>query len=236
MKCARAVAVLYIGLLVACTSSTATDTLNFPAAAAWCQDAPWCEFESVEKKWPVTSEQIKLAPITNLTFIVGVPRDYSKLSLIWGELPTFAVHYQGYRIVVELEEITDIKTMDGMRDLVEAQKLSKRLPIDQYEILFTAKPEQTEPANLYDRWLWRSAFSIKSSLYKSTKLGEIYRQGDWNVYLADVEGVSDSRITIITHRALPARYLKILDDGAPKAIILEIIASIKLDQADALKK
>lgn len=228
MKKTCLIAAFCAALLSSCAANKPVDKLDFPTASEWCQGAPWCDFTSVEQKWPVAIDSNKNAAITNLTFSVQVPRSYSKLAVLWGPLPTFAAEYGSYRIVVALEETPD-PPVNAEPTLAKAKNLSARLPIDLYEIIFTSTHNQIEPKNIYDAWLWRSAFSVKSRSYKSATKAEIYRNGKWNAYVADVDGVTHTRATVITHRDFPTRYLRIFDNGAPKSVIVGIIASVKLD-------
>lgn len=226
-----AVAALLATASQACASGT-TNSLAFPTAVEWCQSAPGCGFTADDKAWPEKPQKgaEPTFPLSNLTFTVNVPVAFTGLTVAAGAQATLVAQYPAYRIAVSLEELPEPAAGTGTADLTAAKARSKRKPIDVFDILFTAKPEQPEPKNLYEAWLWRSAFAIKARFYESTTKGEIRRNGKWTAFIADVKRSPDTRATVITHKDIPSRYLRILDTGAPDNVIAALIASAELDR------
>ena len=231
MKALIAVAAVLATASQACASGT-TNSLAFPTAAEWCQSAPWCGFTADDKPWPEKAQtsSYPTVPISNLTFTVNAPAAFKGLTVAAGAQATLVAQYPDYRIALSLEDLPEPATETGAGDLTAAKARSKRRPIDVFDILFTAKPQQPEPKNLYDAWLWRSAFAIKARFYESTTKGEIRRNGKWTAFIADVKRSPYTRATVITHKDIPSRYLRILDTGAPDNVIAALIASVELDR------
>lgn len=234
MKALIAVAALLVTASQACASGT-TNSLAFPTAAEWCQSAPWCGFTADDKPWPEKAQESSYPtiPLSNLTFTVNAPAAFKGLTVAAGAQATLVAQYPDYRIAVSLEDLPEPTAETGTADLTAAKARSKRRPIDVFDILFTAKPEQPEPKNLYEAWLWRSAFAIKARFYESTTKAEIRRNGKWTAFIADAKRSPYTRATVITHKDIPARYLRILDTGAPDNVIAALIASVELDVSPA---
>ena len=230
MKIPIAVAALLAVVSQACASGT-TNSLAFPAAGEWCQNAPSCGFTADDKPWPenVQANSYPTVPLSNLTFTINAPAAFKGLTVAAGAQATLVAQYADYRIAVSLEDLPEPTAGTGAAELTAAKAQSKRRPIDVFDILFTAKPQQAEPKNLYEAWLWRSAFAIKARFYESTTKGEIRRNGKWTAFIADVKRSPYTRATVITHKDVPSRYLRILDTGAPENVIADLIASVELE-------
>jgi hypothetical protein len=217
--------VIITTLLVSCVSAVESES-KFPTASESCNNAPWCDFKGVEHNWPSLSDDQDLAPFSNLTFIVQLPRHFDKISILWGKLPMFVAQYNQNKIAISVEEIPpiDIKADTPLKESGKIQ------PSEIFNTIFTKTPADTEPQNSRDQALWRTAFMMKAKQFKSASDATIYENGPWSAYTAKVEAVTHNRITIVTHNEIAGRYLAIRDSGVDGKIIENIIATIKLDR------
>lgn len=217
---------LFLGAGLSCSEVTKNDAIvevnsMFPEASVSCADTPWCSFTSSEKKWPSEKLNGLEVPISDLFFIVSIPRKYSKITVLWGPLPHYTIHFDKYLISISLEDVPNISQITGNNGNYSHDKL--------FDIIFTQIPNKPEPMNRIDRLLWRFAFRSKASQYKSATKGIIYRKDKWTAYTVNIQEISYTRKTIITHKDIPNRFLQILDDGAPKVVIERILSSIILE-------
>lgn len=233
MSISRIVALIFLfGILLACAATTKPlphlKDEGLQSATYLCTDAPWCNLTAVERPWPEVTQASGRLPVTNLMFLVQIPNAPEKLLIPSGKLPMFAANYANYSFTIGLDEFPDVDSVPGMHHLQPKDK-RRYSPLDHYEIMFTATPDQQEPEGSYDRAVWRSAFFGKVTLFNTSATeAEIYRNGPWTVYMLQVNGPTYTRSTAITHKDFPLRYLRISDRNAPKAVITDLIATIQL--------
>lgn len=208
---------------------------QYPSAEDRCRAAPWCNDKAGEKLLPKAAHTSRAVEVTNLNFKMKIPRDYEKLSVLGGALPHFHLRYKGYElgiIVAGFPEVEPIDDVELANQVAESKKVSRLTPANLFKIIFTSTANEPEPENLYDRLVWRQAFAQKAVPlnYGLVKGGEIYKNGKVTAYTVNTKGLANTRYTFVTHADNPRRYLHIVDRGAPKAVITELISSIDLDK------
>jgi len=155
------------------------------------------------------------------------PKDINKVSIVWGELPLYAIAINNNQFFVGVEEIPPAETSSNYTAVKEAKKYTWK-PIEVIKIIFTTDLKDKEPTNAYERYLWRTAFLHKSIQFNRASEPYMYSSGLWNVYTVKVNDVTHKRITIITHDSIPDRYLTIRDTGASINTIEQLFSSVSL--------
>jgi hypothetical protein len=200
-----------------------------PSVTAVCKDQPQCDFIAKEKKWPKEEEGGGSVTFSNLAFDIKFPKEFNKVAVVWGELPLYVVLYNDKKITVGMEEVPGEETSSDFPLLLEDKTHSSWLPIDIFEIIFKKTSSNKEPSNSYERYLWRTAFFHKVITYGPTTSAIAYEKGLWKAYMANVGDPTNNRLTIITHKKYPNRYLTIRDNGVEQKFIEKLIATIELN-------
>jgi hypothetical protein len=192
-------------------------------------DQPRCDFTATRKEWPQATDSEEAVLFSNLTFDMFFPVGFSKVSVIWNELPLYVILYDDKRITVGIEDVPSEETSSDFPLLLKDKKQSTWVPIDIFDIIFTNVPTDKEPENRYERYLWRTAFLFKAITYSSSGKAVVYEKGPWMAYMSNVGDPSNDRFTIVTHRKFPNRFLTIRDNGVELKVIDNLLSTIKLN-------
>jgi hypothetical protein len=200
-----------------------------PPVSLICKNQPRCDFLATQKKWPKEVAIEDAVTFSNLAFDIRFPSGFDKVAVIWNELPLYMVIYKNKKISIGMENVPSEETSSDFPSLLDDKTRSSWLPIDIFKIIFSKKPNDMEPANTYERYLWRTAFLYKAITYAPSSDAFVYTKGPWTAYTAKVGDPTNDRFTVVTHREYPNRYLTIRDSGASLEFIEKLISTIKLN-------
>lgn len=235
-------------LISACAvPGKAKSTDEYQAASVYCEHASWCGFTATEKSWPepTAHSAVSAPPINFSSFVIQLPEPPVRFSLFSGQPAVLSANYDGYHVGFAVEDAVDVAASSASVELLEDKKRSRYGASGQFEIMFKAKPQDAEPANLYDRTLWRMAFMNKSSAsYRELVEATIYRNSEWVAYVATTRSgerlqrsayvfnneLAPEKLNVKPTWNLPARYLNIVDHGGPPEKFVQILAALKLER------
>lgn len=200
-----------------------------PPAIDICKDQPQCDFIGIEKEWPNQGFDSDYVTFTNRIFDVRLPRTMDKVSVGWGDSPLYALWFADERVAFGIEDVPDESSSTDHAKIFEEKNQSNWQGIDIFKILFNSRPNEKEPINAYEKYLWRTAFFHKVIVYSGIKSAFIYRRGPWSAYSAIIDGITRRRLTVVTHSEIKDQYLSIQDNGLDQEFIEKIIASVSLN-------
>ncbi len=215
---------------VAAFSVEPDKVLQLPTPEETCEGVKWCEWVAVKKDWPRGESRKRLVKISNELFEVSIPQDFN-YQYIYGGLPSYSLLYDNFRIGISVKQTPEPvagKHSELIKAAKEKQGNKKLVPVDIFNIAYLNSKKVKEPDNLYQKTVWRLAFLYKAS-EQLISVPEYYSFDDISAYMMEVKrGKVKYRVTIITTVKEQNKYLKIIDDGAPKQFVLDILSSVRL--------
>ncbi|MGI0118828.1 hypothetical protein [Zooshikella sp. RANM57] len=235
MKCIKFKLLLPILLMVFATQGAAFSVepekvLQLPTPEETCEGVQWCDWTAIKKSWPQAGRRKSLVKISNELFEVSIPQGFN-YQHIYGGLPSYSLLYDDFRIGISVKQTPEPiagKHADLIQAAKEKQGKNHLVPIDLFKIAYLNTKKVKEPENLYQKTIWRLAFLYKAS-EQLISVPEYYSVDDISAYMMEVKrGKVKYRVTIVTTTNEQNKYLKIIDDGAPKQLVLDILSSVKL--------
>ncbi|MBU2709525.1 hypothetical protein [Zooshikella harenae] len=235
MKCIKFKLLLPILLMLLATKGAAFSVepdkvLQLPTPDETCEGVKWCDWIAVKKNWPQARSSKSLLKISNELFEVSIPQGFN-YQHIYGGLPSYSLLYDDFRIGISVKQTPEPiagKHADLIKSAKEKQGKNQLVPVDLFKIAYLNTKKIKEPKNLYQKTIWRLAFLYKAS-EQLISVPEYYTIDNISAYMMEVKrGKVKYRVTIVTTINEQNKYLKIIDDGAPKQLVLDILSSVRL--------
>ncbi|MCX4028088.1 hypothetical protein H0A36_09450 [Endozoicomonas sp. SM1973] len=121
--------------------------------------------------------------------------------------------------------VEQVEEKDFMLDIPKAFSKSRFKVSDYPAIMFLNRLQQPEPADYYDRYIWRLALANKGNYFNSGRF-YISKMNDFNLYHAEVQVGPITDMVFITVKDAPDVLLKIYNYGLDKEVFNKVLASV----------